>query len=260
VKDDDKTKEKLTEELKVLHRRIVELEASGTERKQMEERLLTSERLATLGQFSGSISHELRNPLGVIDSSVYYLKTRLKDADEKVQQHLNRIKSSVGSATGIIESLLNFTRMKEPQLTGLDLIAIVHDAIVTSKLLDTVNVIRDFPEQEVLVNADREQLRMAFENIVKNADEAMDSGGTLMVTVHTTADSQAEVCFADTGPGIATENLDRVFQPLFSTRAKGIGFGLSIAKMVIDNHGGTIEAKSEPGKGAAFIIRLPSVY
>ena len=234
-----------------------ELEIEITERKQMQERLLTSERLATLGQFSGSISHELRNPLSVIDGSAYYLKTKLKDADGKVQQHLNRIQSSVDSATTIIESLFNLTRMKEPHLSGLDLIAITHDAIVTSKLPDTVNVIRNFPEQEVLVNADREQLGMAFQNILKNADEAMDDKGTLTVTINPTADGQVEVSFADTGPGIASEDLDKVFQPLFSTKAKGIGFGLSIAKTIVDKHGGTVEAKSEPGKGAVIIIRLP---
>ena len=80
-----------------------------------QEKLFTSERLATLGQFSGSISHELRNPLGVIDSSVFYLKTTLKDADKKTLEHLDRIRSSVGSTTAIIDSLLGLTRMREPQ-------------------------------------------------------------------------------------------------------------------------------------------------
>jgi len=224
---------------------------------QMQEKLLTSERLATLGQFSGSISHELRNPLGVIDSSAYYLKTKLKDADKKVQEHLDRIKSSVGSTSAIIESLLNLTRMKEPQLARLDLTAITSDAIATSKVPAAVNVMQNFPEQEVLVNADQEQLRMAFKNIINNAVEAMDGKGTLTVTARRTADDQAEVSFADTGPGIAVENLDKIFQPLFSTKAKGIGFGLSISKMIVDKHGGTIAAKSEPGKGATIIIRLP---
>ena len=224
---------------------------------QMQERLLVSERLATLGQLSGNISHELRNPLGVIDSSVYYLKTKLKGTDEKVQEHLNRIKSSVGSATTIIESLLSLTRMKELQLERLDLIATTSDAITTSKVRATVNVIHDFSEPEVLVYGDSEQLCMVFQNIIKNAVEAMDGKGTLTVTIRTTTEGQAEVSFADTGPGITPENMDRVFQPLFSTKAKGIGFGLSIAKMVIDKHGGTIEAKSEPGKGATLIIRLP---
>jgi len=223
---------------------------------QMQERLLVSERLATLGQLSGNISHELRNPLGVIDSSLYYLKTKLKGTDEKVQEHLDRIKSSVGSATTIIESLLSLTRMKEPQLERLDLIATISYAITTSKVRATVNVIHDFSEPEVLVCGDSEQLCMVFQNIIKNAVEAMDGKGTLAVTVLRTT-GEAEVSFADTGPGIAPENLDKIFQPLFSTKAKGIGFGLSIAKMVIERHGGTIEAKSESGKGATLIIRLP---
>jgi len=247
---------KMTENLKKVTASRDELDREVTERKQMQERLLTAERLATLGQFSGSISHELRNPLGVIDSSVYYLKTKLKDGDSKVREHLERIKSGVGSATAIIDSLLNLTRMREPRLEVLDLITITHDAIVTSNVLAAVHVILNFPEGEVWVNADREQLRMAFKNIVDNAAEAMDGKGTLRVTVCRSTDNQAEVSFADSGPGIAPEDLDRVFQPLFSTKAKGIGFGLSIAKMVIDKHGGTIEAKSEPGEGATFIIQL----
>ena len=222
----------------------------------MQERLLASERLATLGQFSGSISHELRNPLGVIDSSAYYLKTKIKDADEKAHEHLDRIRSSVGSASAIIESLLNLTRMKEPKLTMLDLIATTHDAIATSKVPSGVNVIQNLPDQEVLVNGDSEQLRMAFKNIIKNAAEAMDAKGILTVTVNPTTDDRAKVSFADTGPGIAPENLEKVFQPLFSTKAKGIGFGLSIARMVIDKHGGKVEAKSEAGKGTTIIIQL----
>ena len=258
MEDRQKTKRQLIDELVEMRQRMAELQALEAERRNMEERLLTSERLATLGQFSGSISHELRNPLSVIDSSAYYLKTRLKDADKKVQQHLDRIESSVDSANAIIESLLSLTQMKEPRLQGFDLIAITHDAIITSEVPAAVNVIRDFPEQEVLVNADRGQLRMAFENIVTNAAEAMDGKGTLTVTVCRTADSQVEVSFADTGPGIAVENLDKIFQPLFTTKAKGIGFGLSIAKTIIDKHGGTIEAKSEPVKGAIIIIGLPS--
>jgi len=227
---------------------------------EMQERLLISERLATLGQFSGSISHELRNPLGVIDSSVYYLKTKLKDADAKVREHLDRIKSSVGNSNAIIESLLNLTRMKEPKVTRLDLRAATSDAIAAAKIPASLNVIQDLPEQEVLVDADQEQLRMAFKNIINNANEAMeamDGNGTLTVTVGRTADGGAVVSFADTGTGIAAEDLDRVFQPLFSNKAKGIGFGLSIAKMVIDKHGGTIQARSEPGKWAIITLWLP---
>jgi signal transduction histidine kinase len=104
---------------------------------------------------------------------------------------------------------------------------------------------------------DREQLDLALRNIVTNAVDAMDGGGTLTVTISRFSDDQAELSFADTGPGIDPENLERIFQPLFSTKAKGIGFGLSIAKMIIDKHAGTIEARSETGKGATITVRLP---
>jgi len=249
---------KAEKELKKHHEHLEALVEERTrELRDAQEGLVRSERLATLGQFSGNISHELRNPLGVIDSSAYYLKSKLKGLDEKTLEHLDRIKSSVSSSTAIIESLLNLTRMKEPQFEKLDLTAVTSDAIDTSKIPASVKVVKDFPEQEVTVNADGEQLRMAFKNIVKNAVQAMDGEGTLTVTVRRSSDSQAEVSFADTGAGIAPENLSMVFTPLFSTKAKGIGFGLSIVKMIIDKHGGMVTAEPERGKGAAIIIRLP---
>ena len=220
-------------------------------------KLAQSERLATLGQLSGSISHELRNPLGVIDSSAYYLKRRLRDVDEKVQAHLGRIRSGVERATGIIESLLSLTQMKVPRLERFDLTALTSEAIRTSKVPATINVIDNFPEPDILIHADREQLRMTFQNIINNAVQAMDSKGTLTVTVSEITGTRTEVSFADTGSGIALEDLNRIFEPLFSSRARGIGLGLSIAKMIIDKHNGTIEAKSELGKGTIFIIRLP---
>jgi len=228
-----------------------------TERKRMEERLLVAERLAALGQFSGGISHELRNSLATIDSSVYYLKTKLKGSDEKVQTHLDRIKGSVQGATAVIQSLLDLTRMKEPNLARLDLRLVAAESIEPDKVPATVNVVRLFAAREVRVNADPEQLRMAFKNIVENAVQAMEGSGTLTVTVGTSPDGKAEASFTDTGPGIPPENLSKVFQPLFSTKTKGMGFGLAIAKMVVDKNGGTIEARSEVGKGATVVIRFP---
>jgi len=222
------------------------------------EELLRSERLATLGQFSGSISHELRNPLAVIGSSVYYMEKKLGGADSKVLEHLGRIKSNVDKSTAIIESLLNLTRMQAPRLEKLDSKAIISDAIASSKVPTGVEVVRNFPKGELLVNADGAQLRMAFKNIIKNAVEAMNGKGTLTITARANAGSQTEVSFADTGSGIAVENLDKVFQPLFSTRAKGIGFGLSIVRMIIDKHGGTVKTRSEPGEGAVITIHLPA--
>lgn len=243
--------EKYREHLEVL------VEERTKELMDAQEHLMLSERLAALGEYSGNISHELRNPLGVIGSSVYYLKIKLKDADAKTRQHLDRIKTSVDSSTAIIESLLNLTRMQEPHLVRLSLIFATDNAVITSRVPSTAKVIKDFPEKDVWVNADQDQPRMAFKNVINNAVDAMGGKGTLTLTVRRITRGLAEASFADTGPGIESKNLDKVFQPLFSTKAKGIGFGLSIARMIIEKHGGTIAAKSKPGKGATIIIKLP---
>lgn len=227
-----------------------------TERKTVEEQLIVSERLATLGQFSGNISHELRNPLGVIGSSVYFLEMKLKDAEDKVHEHLNRIKSSVDKSAAIIESLLNLTRMKEPNLTRLVVNDVISDALVTTKLLKSITVVREDFDPEALVEADHEQLRMALKNIFRNAGDAMQGEGTLRIALGVTED-EIEISITDTGPGISDENLDKVFQPLFTTKTQGIGFGLSITRTIIEKHGGKIMACSAEGTGACFTISLP---
>jgi len=228
-----------------------------TEHKQMQQKLLDAERLATVGQFSGSISHELRNPLGVIDSSAYYLKRRLEDSDSKVQEHLDRIQASVHSAAAIIDSLLNLTRTSGLQMRKMSLAVITSAAIADAKLPAGIRVVQRLPEQPVWITADQELLQMAFKNLAANALEAMNGQGTLTVTVSAPVDDQTEVSLTDTGPGIAAENQDKIFQPFFTTKATGIGFGLSIARTIVNKHGGSLEVKSEPGKGATFSIRLP---
>jgi PAS domain S-box-containing protein len=250
-------RKKAEEELAKYREHLEELvNERAKELEQVHEQLLRQERLSTLGEFSGSISHELRNPLGVIDSSVYFLKHKLKDADEKTTEHLDRIKSSVKISASIIESILNLTRMKEPYLEKINLSELLTETISASEIPHTIKVVSDFGGQDITINADSEQLRMAFKNIIKNAIDAMEGEGTLIVTARTN-NGNAEISFADTGPGITAENMGKVFQPLFSSKAKGIGFGLSIVSMIAEKHGGTVEAKSEEGKGAEIIMELP---
>ncbi|HEX5037847.1 MAG TPA: ATP-binding protein [bacterium] len=215
------------------------------------------ERLATLGHLAGSIAHELRNPLATIDSSVYFLKAKLKDADPKVAEHLSRIKSAVTAATSVIQSLLDLTRMKPPLMSRVDVAATVDEAVAAIKDIGSIDVVRDYPAEGAFVPGDSQQLLMAFGNVAKNAVDAMKGKGRLVLSVRKTEPHHVEISFSDTGPGIPEENLDRIFQPLFSTKATGIGFGLSIAKMVTDRHEGSIRAHTEPGKGATFVLRFP---
>ncbi|MBI2831281.1 MAG: PAS domain S-box protein [Chloroflexi bacterium] len=230
-----------------------------TERKRLQEQLLSYERLATLGKIAGTISHELRNPLAAIDTSVFYLQTKkLKEVDEKVLTHLNRIHASVLRSSAIIQALQDFTQLGTPHLADLDLRAVVTEALLNTKMPATVQLVRNFPGVEALVKADSEQLRKAFGNVITNAVQAMGDKGVLTITISLNRDrDQAEVSFTDTGSGIAPEHRNRLFEPLFSTKTWGIGFGLPVVKAIIDKHNGTIEVKSEAEKGATFIVRLP---
>lgn len=241
-----------------------QLKGEIEERKQAEEalvdaqeKLIQKEKLATIGELAGSIAHEIRNPLSVIDSSAYYLKQKLKEADDKTHEHLDRIKSQVKASTAIIESLINLARMDEPVLERVDLKAITSGVIAAATIPDTINKVQNYPEEEVLVHADSRQLALGLTNIVSNAVEAMDGVGTLTVTIRRSHNDQVELSFTDTGSGIDIENLNRVFKPLFSTKNKGIGFGLSITKAVIEKHNGTIKINSEKGEGTNIIIHLP---
>ena len=146
------------------------------------------------------------------------------------------------------------TRMKQPQMTRLDLASVTTETLAAGRIPEGVKVVRDFPEEKLSIKADREQLRVALQNIIVNAVEAMDGNGILTVCLRRTGD-RAELSFADTGPGIPVENLDRIFEPLFTTKPKGVGFGLSTTRLIFEKHGGTITAR--PGKGATFVISLP---
>ncbi|MDM8548832.1 transporter substrate-binding domain-containing protein [Desulfobacterales bacterium HSG2] len=227
------------------------------ELKKAQEELLLKERLAVLGHFAGSISHEIRNPLAAIDSSVYFLKMKLGQGNEKTRQHLERITANIHKSVAIIESLLNLTRMEKPNTEKTDLSDLVSETLRSAKIPETVEVILNLPDKNIFVDIDAEQVRMALKNIIKNAVQAMNEAGKLTVTAQSAEFGQVELSVSDTGPGIPSEHLGKVFEPLFSTKTHGIGFGLSITKMIIENHDGGIRAESGPESGAAFILTFP---
>ena len=145
-------------------------------RNQMAE-LKETERLAAIGELSGNISHEMKNSLGVIDSSAYYLKMRLKGEDEKVQTHLETIKSAVIKSDGIIKSLADLAHMKALNLQRLNLIDVVVGSIKAADPPETLKVIETYSEEEIEIDGDREVLGMAFGNIIHNAIRSMDGKG-----------------------------------------------------------------------------------
>lgn len=236
------------------------VERRTQELKKIQEKLIASERLAVLGQFSGNVAHEIRNPLGVISSSAYFLKRVIKDDDEKVRTHLDQIQKQVMSCAKIIESILNLTRMKAPRLAPLNLLDIVRSEFVTIDVPANITLKWNLQERPIPIMGDKAQLMLVFNNIIKNAVQVMADSGTLSVAAETVREdgkSWAQIRFSDTGPGIEPANMERIFQPLFTTKTQGIGFGLSIAKLIVDRHNGIISVESKAGEGATFVIRLP---
>jgi len=258
IVEDISKRKKVEEELEE-HRKHLEgmVDERTAALRDAQKKLLSAERLATLGQLSGSISHELRNPLAVIDSSVYYLRNKIPNPDKKVMEHLNRIIGQVKHSTAIIESLLNLTRIKSPRKDKLDLTNLIDKVISESDIPKTINIFKEMKEV-AMVLGDSEQLYMIFENIIKNAVDAMNKKGTLTIRIDFSNDVRfVEVMIKDTGSGIQPEYITEIFKPLFSTKARGIGFGLSICQQIVEKHGGSIAVISEPEKGACFTVKLP---
>ncbi len=233
------------------------VEERTAELRRTQEELLQKQRLAVLGHFAGSISHELRNPLAAVDSSAYILRLKHENCDESVRKHLDRISDNIRKSTAIIESLLNLSRMEPPKTERIDLAGWLPEILSDAGIPGSVAVALDLPDGAVFVDIDAEQMRMALKNIVRNAVQAMDGSGFLTVAARVLASGDAEISVADAGPGITAENLEKVFEPLFSTKVHGIGFGLSITKMIVENHGGAIRAETPSEGGARFVMTFP---
>jgi len=245
-----------------------ELEARVEERtrelKEAQGRLVRAERLAAIGQLGAGVGHELRNPLGVIKNSIYYLNMKLKDADEKVRKHLDIIDKEIARSNKIINDLLSFARVKAPDLREVQINALVEGALSRTPVPEKVAVVTELGEGLPPLMADPDQVEQVFINMISNAVQAMPDGGRLEIATRT-EDGFIVTEFKDNGCGIPEENLGKLFEPLFTTKAKGIGMGLAVSKKLIEAHGGSIEVESpsaplrtgEVGVGTTFRVRLP---
>jgi signal transduction histidine kinase len=220
-------------------------------------RLQSSERLATIGQVAGGVAHELRNPLNVVKTSVYYLLNAKNPSPEKKAEHLQRIEKHVVLADGVITALSSFARMAVPNRVPFTVEQCVREALDTNPLPDTIQLTLDCPDSLPPALADVDQVRIVFANLIRNAREAMPQGGKLSITAQAT-DESLQVAVTDTGVGIPPEQLSRVMEPLYSTKARGLGLGLAIARAIVEKNGGRLRAASELGKGSTFTVFLPA--
>ena len=237
-----------------------------TEHKEMEEKLLRSERLAAIGELSGSVAHELRQPLGVISNAIYYLKMTLTEADETTREYLDMINDEVKSAGDTITGLLEIARTRPADRGGVGVSSVIEKALEKFEMPENITLNKDIPEDIPAIFVDPGQMGQVFYNLINNALQAMsipereDGGGELTINVKSMkkkGKTMVEVLFGDTGVGISKENMKKLFEPLFTTKSRGVGLGLSICKNLVENNGGEIEVESEEGKGTTVTVSLP---
>ena len=253
------------------------LEAMVTERTRAltdaQEKLIRQERLAVLGQIAGSVSHELRNPLGVINNAIYFLNLVQPEADEKIKKYHDMIEHEVQTADKIIGDLLNFARLKSADRELVAIPELVQRVMERFPAPASVKVALKIPADLPMVFADPRQVEQVLGNLVTNACQAMVStigvakGGKLTVRGDCVGAKNAprndnsqqwvRIAVKDTGTGITPENMPKLFEPLFSTKVKGIGLGLMVSQKLAEANGGRIEVESEPGKGSTFTVYLP---
>jgi len=172
------------------------------------------------------------------------------------------LEKEVATSERIISSLLGFARPKPPIRRKVDINQVVQEALSRTTLPENVEVVSELDETLPTILADPDQLAQVFGNILLNAVQAMPEGGRLVIQTSEVSERLPKsewvaISFTDTGVGISAENLKKLFEPLFTTRAKGIGLGLPLVKTLVEGHGGTIEVESEVGKGSTFTVKLP---
>jgi signal transduction histidine kinase len=236
-----------------------EFDAMAAALEERELRLIRSERLATVGKMAAQITHEVRNPLASIGLYVELLGDELADGPE-ARRLITSIISEVDRLTEITETYLRFARLPRPKLDREDLAAIAASVVEQSRAelaQAQIALGAELGGAPVEVAADESQLRQALLNLIRNAREAMSAGGRLTIRLAGRADGMAELTISDTGSGIAAEHLSKIFDPFFSTKARGTGLGLALVQQIAVEHGGRIEVESQPGSGTTFRLVLP---
>jgi two-component system NtrC family sensor kinase len=237
-------------------------------RKQMEQQIMVCERLASLGTLAAGVAHEINNPLAIIKESAGWMRQLFaKDELKDIPRHddfvkaLDKVEKSVERASRITHQLLGFVGKSESSLSEVNLTELIEEAIqlISHEAQNRdIRVLRQMEPSANTIWSDPYQLRQVLLNLLTNAMHAVNSDGTITIAIEDVGDCRT-ITISDTGPGIPRENLDKIFEPFFSTKSpgQGTGLGLFVSRGIVEKLGGTIEVASKIGQGASFSIRLP---
>ncbi|OGS49143.1 MAG: hypothetical protein A3J79_10835 [Elusimicrobia bacterium RIFOXYB2_FULL_62_6] len=254
------------EQVRLNHSLENRVEARTRELKSAQDELIKKERLAAIGQMASVVGHEIRNPLAVINNSIYFIKTKMGSAaastavpvDPKLTKHISIIESEIRQANSIIDEILGFARTKDlnPKLTHLN--SYVDDLLMSFPCPPHVEIVKELSPENPTVNIDTDEMTQAVRNLVKNGIEVMPEQGKVIVRTEVVGD-MVRLDVEDTGPGIPKETVEKIFAPFFTTKARGTGLGLAVVKKVLDRHKGRVEVSSVVGKGTCFKLFIPIV-
>jgi PAS domain S-box-containing protein len=253
---DIQERKQLQNKLAEYSQRLEEIVQKRTdELKKTQAELVKSERLAAIGELAGMIGHDLRNPLTGIKNSAYYLKKKGQDLPIEQKEMLDTIDKCVDYSNRIINDLLDYSREIHLILEKQSPKKLIEESLALSNLPPNVKVNNLCELSNIMVDTDK--IKRVFINLIKNAVEAMPEGGEITINSRD-INGSIEISFTDTGLGINEETLPKLFAPLFTTKAQGMGFGLAICKRIIEAHKGTIVVKSVNGQGSTFTLTLPA--
>jgi signal transduction histidine kinase len=241
---------------------LKQLAQSHRELREAQQQLIQSEKMASVGQLAAGVAHEINNPLGTILLYSHMLLEKLGEKDAR-RDELETVAKEASRCRDIVRGLLDFARQRKLQSEDIDLNQILIEllSLVSNQpSFQKVEIVKILDPSLPLMSGDPVQLKEVFSNILSNAGEAMPEGGRMTVTSKFNNGGRTiEVSIRDTGCGIPTANLNKIFMPFFTTKkiGQGTGLGLAIAYGIVKMHRGSIEVESTEGKGTTFVVKLP---
>jgi two-component system NtrC family sensor kinase len=235
----------------------------------LDEKLIQSQKLASIGELSAGIGHEINNPLAIISQETEWMQHLVKRIGEgdstgiaELQDSLKEVFHQVDRCREITQNLLDFARRKEPVYQEVNVNKLIDDLsrlVEKEAVLHHIEIRRDFQKDLPLVHTDAPSLRQVVLNLLTNATHAVQKDGQIRIATKSSQNGSVDIIVADTGCGIPKDHLTKIFDPFFTTKpeGKGTGLGLSICHGIVDKLGGRISVSSEVGKGATFVVTLP---